>query len=251
MHRNPWYTKLAVHAVLIVLALPFVMPLGWMLSTSLKTNQQAQPKVVSTDWGAFLGQWWPNPAQWHNYPDSLSYVPFPQYLRNTIMLCAFNVVGAVGSSAVAAYAFAKMQWRGRNLVFGIVIATMILPGEVRTIPIFALFRWLRWYGSYLPLIVPAFFGNAFFIFLLRQFFRTIPDDLIEAARVDGCSDWRILWRVVLPLSRPALATCACSSSWAPGTTSAGRCCTSTTRTSTPWPSASSSSSVPTATNGPC
>jgi len=200
--------RLAVHAALVVLAIPFAMPLVWMIGTSLKTDAQVFPKEVTTTLSQFLSQWWPNPFRGANYPEALEYVPFPLYLRNTLMLCAFNVVGAVGSSALAAYAFAKLEWRGRNVVFAIVIATMILPGEVRMIPVFALWRWLGLYGTYLPLILPAFFGNAFFIFLLRQFFRTIPDDLCDAARIDGCSEWGILWRMVLPLSKPALATCA-------------------------------------------
>lgn len=208
MREHPWYIKLAIHLTLIILAIPFCMPLLWMLSTSLKTDSQVLPKAVDPSPSAFVSQWWPAPFKWSNYPESMRYVPFAQYLRNTLMLCAFNVVGAVFSSALAAYAFAKLHWRGRNVVFAIVIATMILPGDVRMIPIFALYRELGWYGSYLPLIIPAFLGNAFFIFLLRQFFRTIPEDLCDAARIDGCSEWGIFWRMILPLSKPALATCA-------------------------------------------
>ena len=206
--KHPWYIRLAIHAALVALALPFCMPLVWMIGTSLKTDAQVFPKEVVTTVPQFLSQWWPNPFRWANYAEALRYVPFPIYLRNTLALCAANVLAAVASSALAAYAFAKLQWRGRSILFGVVIATMILPGEVRMIPTFALYRWLGWYGTYLPLIVPALFGNAFFIFLLRQFFRTIPDDLCDAARIDGCSEWGILWRVVLPLSKPALATCA-------------------------------------------
>lgn len=206
--KHPWYIRLAIHAVLILLAAPFCMPLVWMIGTSLKTDAQVFPTVVDTTLSGFLKNWWPTPFQWSNYPESLRYVPFPMYVRNTLLLCFFNVVGAVATSAVAAYAFAKLEWRGRNWLFAAVIATMILPAEVRMIPTFALYRWLGWYGTYLPLIVPAFLGNAFYIFLLRQFFQTIPDDLCDAARIDGCSEWGILWRVVLPLSKPALATCA-------------------------------------------
>jgi len=208
MHRLPWYSRLAVHVVLIALAVPFCMPLVWMISTSLKTKEQVFTKQVHTHWGEFLKEWWPRPFRWANYSEGLQYVPFPLYLRNTLTLCALNVLGAVASSAVVAYAFAKLNWRGRKVLFGVVIATMILPGEVRLIPSFAMFRWLGWYGTYLPLVVPAFFGNAFFIFLMRQFFQTIPDDLCDAARIDGCSEWGILWRMILPLSKPALATCA-------------------------------------------
>jgi len=208
MRQLSWQSRLAVHAVLIVLALPFCMPLVWMVSTSLKTKDQVFAKEVHTSVSGFAKEWWPSPARWANYSEGLRYVPFPLYVRNTLLLCFLNVLGAVASSAVAAYAFAKLQWRGRGVLFGIVIATMILPHDVRLIPTFALFRWLGWYGTYLPLFVPAFFGNAFFIFLLRQFFRTIPDEMCDAARIDGCSEWGIFWQMILPLSIPALATCA-------------------------------------------
>jgi len=208
VREHPWHTRLAIHGVLLVLAVPFCMPLAWMVGTSLKTKEQVYPRMVDTSVVSFVKQWWPSPVHWRNYPEALAYVPFPLYLRNTLTLCVLNVVGAVGSSALAAYAFAKLEWRGRKVLFAIVIATIILPGEVRMIPTFALYRWLGWYGTYLPLVVPAFMGSAFFIFLLRQFFQTIPDDLCDAARIDGCSEWGILWRIVLPLSKPALATCA-------------------------------------------
>ncbi|HOX38242.1 MAG TPA: carbohydrate ABC transporter permease [Candidatus Brocadiia bacterium] len=208
MQKHSFYTRLAIHAVLIILAVPFTMPLIWMISTSLKTKEQIFPNEVVTSISGFLAEWRPSPVRWANYAEGLRYVPFPLYLRNTLMLCAFNVTGAVLSSALVAYAFAKLQWRGRKLIFSIVIATMILPGQVTMIPTFALYRWLGWYGTYLPMIVPAFLGNAFFIFLLRQFFMTIPDDLCDAARIDGCSEWGIFWRMMLPLAKPALATCA-------------------------------------------
>ena len=208
MGKQPWYTRLAIHAVLIALAAPFCMPLVWMVATSLKTKAQVHLQSADTSVLSFLSQWWPSPVAWGNYPEALQYVPFPQYLRNTLMLCAFNVLGVLLSSTLAAYAFAKLEWRGRKVLFALVIATMILPGEVRMIPTFALYRWLGWYGTYLPLIVPAFTGGAFFIFLLKQFFQTIPDDLCDAARIDGCSEWGILLRIILPLSKPALATVA-------------------------------------------
>jgi multiple sugar transport system permease protein len=206
--RTTWFQRLTTHLVLLLLAVPMCLPLVWMIGTSLKADAQVFPKTVPENFSQFLAQWWPNPFRWANYPESLQYVPFAVYLRNTLLLCVLNVIGAVASSAVAAYAFAKLHWRGRNVLFGIVIATMILPGEVRLIPTFALYRGLHLYGTFWPLILPAFFGNAFFIFLLRQFFRTIPDDLCDAARIDGCSEWGIFVRMILPLSKPALATCA-------------------------------------------
>ncbi len=206
--RPPWYSRLAIHAVLVVLAVPFTLPLVWMISTSLKTKDQVFTKEIHTSVVGLAGELWPSPIRLRNYSEGLRYVPFPLYLRNTLLLCFLNVLGAVVSSAVAAYAFAKLRWRGRGVLFAIVIATMILPNEVRLIPTFALFRWLGWYGTYLPLFIPAMFGNAFFIFLLRQFFRTIPDDMCDAARIDGCSEWGIFRQMILPLSKPALATCA-------------------------------------------
>jgi len=208
MQKLPRHSRFAVHAILIVLAVPFSLPLVWMVSTSLKTKDQVFTKEIHTSVTGLAKEMWPSPIRVANYSDGLRYVPFPLYLRNTLLLSFLNVIGAVASSAIAAYAFAKLRWRGRGVVFALVIATMILPNDVRLIPTFALFRWLGWYGTYLPLFVPAFFGNAFFIFLLRQFFRTIPDDMCDAARIDGCSEWGILWRMVLPLSKPALATCA-------------------------------------------
>src|SRR5262249_48197557 len=119
-----------------------------------------------------------------------------------------NVLGAVLSSAIVAYGFARTEFRGKNALFLLMISTMALPVQVTMIPVFALFRWLGWYGTYLPLIVPAFFGVPFFIFLLAQFFRPLPNEFSEAARVDGAGEWTIFWRVLLPLSKPALATCA-------------------------------------------
>jgi multiple sugar transport system permease protein len=130
------------------------------------------------------------------------------YLRNTLVLCIGTVVGAVASSALVAYGFAKIEFAGRGVLFAIMIATMALPGQVTMIPVFSLFRSLGWYGTYLPLIVPAFTASAYYVFLLTQFFRTIPTEMSEAARVDGAGEWTIFRQLVLPLSKPALATCA-------------------------------------------
>ncbi len=124
------------------------------------------------------------------------------------MLCLFTVVGAVLSSALVAYGFGRIPFRGKGLLFGIVIATMALPSQVTMIPVFELFRSLGWYGTYLPLIVPVFFGVPFFIFLLTQFYRTLPEETAESARLDGASEFAIFSRIVLPLSKAALATCA-------------------------------------------
>lgn len=199
--------RLLVHALLLCLCMPFILPLVWMLSTSLKTDDQ----IFATEGqqaAITLTTLIPRPVQWSNYARAAQTVPLALYLKNTLFLCAANVIGAVGSSAIVAYGFARIRFRGREPLFLIMIATMALPGQVTMIPVFALFRALGWYGTYLPLIVPAFFGNAFFIFLLRQFFRTLPEELAEAARIDGAGEWRIFWQISLPLAKPALATCA-------------------------------------------
>ena len=131
-------------------------------------------------------------------PDALAAAPFGRNLRNTAFLCIANVLAAIFSSAVVAYGFARLRFRGKRALFIIMISTMALPGQVTMIPIFAMFSALGWYGTFLPLIVPAFFGAPFYIFLLAQFFRTLPEDIAEAARIDGASEWRIFTRIFLP-----------------------------------------------------
>ncbi len=199
--------KVLTHALLLVLSLPALLPLVWMVSTSLKPDTQIYA-TSGAEGVVSLRNLIPSPIQWSNYPAALNTVPFLQYLRNTLTLCLVTMIGAVCSSAVVAYGFARLQFRGKGVLFTLMISTMALPGQVTMIPVFALFRALGWYGSYLPLTVPAFCGSAFFIFLLTQFFRTLPEELAEAARVDGGSEWTIFTRIMLPLAKPALATCA-------------------------------------------
>ena len=143
---------------------------------------------------------------WHNYPTGLTFIPFAKYLGNTLLICGLVVFGTLLSCSLVAYGLARIRWGGRNVLFYIIIGTMMLPFQVTMVPMFIVFAKLGWVDTFLPLIVPAFFGNAFFIFLLRQFFLSIPHELTDAARIDGCSDWDIYWRVVLPLAKPALAT---------------------------------------------
>lgn len=199
--------RLMTHAVLIVLCVPFILPLVWMVSTSLKTDDQIYVRS-GRDSTFSIRSLVPSPVKFGNYPDAMKTVPFGVYLRNTLMLCAFTVVGAVSSSAIVAYGFARLRFRGRDALFYVMISTMALPAQVTMVPVFALFKALGWYGTFLPLIVPAFCGNAFYIFLLRQFFGTLPEELSEAARIDGSNEWTIFSRVLLPLCKPALATCA-------------------------------------------
>ncbi len=199
--------RLLTHAVLILLCIPFILPLVWMVSTSLKADDQiyarkGQDTVIS------IKSLIPSPVEFSNYPEAMQTVPFGTYLRNTLMLCFFTVIGAVSSSAIVAYGFARLRFRGRDALFYLMISTMALPAQVTMVPVFALFRSLGWYGTFLPLIVPAFCGHAFYIFLLRQFFSTLPEELSEAARIDGSGEWTIFWRIMLPLCKPALATVA-------------------------------------------
>ncbi len=207
--------RVMVHIVLLALAIPAIMPTVWMVSTSLKSNEQ----IISNNGQASsinLQSFVPTPAHFDNYSKAVTSVPFDLYLRNTLALCIVCVVGAVFSSAIVAYGFARLEFKGKNFWFLLMIATMALPGQVTMVPVFTLFRWLGWYGTYLPLTVPSFFGVPFYIFLLSQFFKSLPEELAESARVDGASDWTIFSRIVLPLSKSALATCAlfqCLGTW--------------------------------------
>jgi multiple sugar transport system permease protein len=147
--------------------------------------------------------------RWGNFGKAIRAMKFfPQYLRNTVVLCLLTVVGTVASSSLAAYGFSRISWRGRDRTFIIVLATMMIPFPVVMVPLYSLFRWLGWIGTLKPLWVGSFFAGAFNVFLLRQFFLTIPKDLSDAARIDGCSEWRIFWQIILPLSRPVLLVVA-------------------------------------------
>jgi len=184
--------------VLVAIGLLFVAPFLWMLSTSLK------PALY-----VFTQGWIPHPFVWQNYYDALTSAPFDVYFRNTILITTLSVVGAVLSSSLVAYSFARLKWPGRDVLFGIVLATMILPSIVTLIPQYILFAKIGWVNTFLPLIVPVWLGgSAFYIFLLRQFYRGIPMELSEAARIDGASELRIWWQIVQPLARPALAAVA-------------------------------------------
>lgn len=190
--------KTIVFIILTIVGLLFIAPLLWMLSTSLKGAL-----VI------FTQGWIPNPPVWQNYPDALNSAPFATYFKNTAIVTAFSVAGAVLSSSLVAYSFARLRWPGRNILFGIVLATMILPSIVTLIPTYILFSKIGWVNTFLPLIVPTWLGgSAFYIFLLRQFYRGIPMELSEAAKIDGASELRIWWQIVMPLARPALAAVA-------------------------------------------
>lgn len=189
------YTTLYV--LLFGLGFVFVLPFLYLLSSSLQDIR-----------GIFAVpfRWIPDPARWQNYLEAVTTLPFHRYLLNTCIITASNIVGILLSSALVAYGFARLKFKGRDTLFLVCISTMMLPGQVTMIPLYVLFSKLGWVDTFLPLIVPSFFGSPFFIFLLRQFFLTIPYELDEAAVLDGASRFRIFWNVILPLSKPALAT---------------------------------------------
>jgi multiple sugar transport system permease protein len=194
-----WLRGLGIHIILIPAAFVFLLPFLWMLSTSLKPDSQlyAYPPI-----------WIPHPIQWENYPKSVNYVPFFTYLKNTLIISLSSMVGVVISSSLAAYSLARIRWPGRQILFLLTIATLMLPYQVTLIPVFLVFKRLGWVGDFRPLILPQFFGYAYYIFLLRQFFMSIPMELSEAARIDGANEWRTFWSVILPLAKPALAVVA-------------------------------------------
>ncbi|MBX7166257.1 MAG: carbohydrate ABC transporter permease [Pirellulales bacterium] len=195
MNKPPWYA----HLVLGTLAACFAAPLAWLLLASFKTPEQMLAEPYA---------WWPDPWRPANYRDALTSMPYLTYLRNSLVLCVGCVLGTLAACAPAAYAFARLRFPGRDVLFGLLVVTMLLPWHVTMIPRFVLLRCLGLYDTPWAIILPTFLGDAFFIFLLRQFFRAIPEELSEAARLDGCSEPGIFWRIVLPLARPALATVA-------------------------------------------
>lgn len=200
----PWYRsrrwrssilRVVAFLILVFVSFLFIAPLMWMLSTSLKPAQQV-----------FERNWIPDPIVWSNFKDALTSAPFDTYFRNTVIITTLSTLGSVISSSLVAYSFARLRWPGRDLWFLLVLGTMMLPGVVTLIPQYILFSKLGWVNTIRPLVVPAWLAtDAFYIFLLRQFFRTIPMELSEAAKIDGASELRIWWQIVTPLSRPALA----------------------------------------------
>jgi multiple sugar transport system permease protein len=191
--------KVIMYAILGVLSLSFLMPFLWMISTSFKDTEQTYhvPPI-----------WVPWPLRVQNYPEAMAAQPFAIFFGNTIQYAAFSVVGAVISASLVAYGFSRIRWRGRDIFFFLCLCTMMIPFQVRMIPLYITFRNLHWLNSYKPLIIPAYFGDAYFIFLLRQFFMSIPGELSDAARIDGAGELSIFLRILLPLARPALAVVA-------------------------------------------
>ncbi len=187
------------HLVLMSFCVLFLLPWFWLVSTSLKGPRQvlAWPPV-----------WIPNPVVFENYVLALTRENLSLFILNTLKICVVTVIGAVLSNALVAYGFSRIRWPGRDIVFILVLATMMLPYQVIMIPLYVMFAKLGWVNTYLPLTVPAFVGGAFFIFLLRQFFMTIPEDFSDAGRIDGASEVQLLRYVILPMAKPALAVVA-------------------------------------------
>jgi len=185
------------HLVLATVAFLFMVPIYWMIISGLKDNAEIFARPVI---------WWPHVWQWHNIPDMLTYPDFPflTYIGNSAFYAGSVTAGTVLSCSAVAYGFARLRFRGRNTLFIITLATMMVPQIVTFIPTYVLFKYLGLLGTYAPLIVPNFLGNAFFIFMLRQFFLGLPWDLSEAAKADGAGEFRIFWSVMLPLVRSAL-----------------------------------------------
>jgi ABC-type glycerol-3-phosphate transport system permease component len=180
-------------------AVVLMMPLAWMISTSLKPLGQV--------W-IFPPKWIPERPLWRNYLEVFTARPYLLYIRNTILLVAVGELGTLLSCSVVAYGFARTRFPGRDVLFMILLGTMMIPGYVTLIPLFILFKQIHWLDTYKPLLVPAFFGSPVYIFLLRQFYMTVPLEMDDAAKIDGCGYFAIYWRILLPLIKPALAAVA-------------------------------------------
>ncbi|MEN6356770.1 MAG: carbohydrate ABC transporter permease [Armatimonadota bacterium] len=187
------------YAALILGSIVSLVPFLWMLGTSFK-----DPANVFLD----PPQIWPKPWLWSNYSKAFSKMPFALYTFNTVRITAICMIGQMLSCSLVAFGFARMRFPGRNVLFVVLLATMMLPAQVTMIPVFKIFATLGWYDTILPLTVPSFFGSAFFIFLLRQYYMTVPHEMDEAARMDGANTWQVYFKVLLPQVKPALATVA-------------------------------------------
>ena len=188
---------LLTYAALVLGACFFAAPFVWMVGSSLKGNEQIF---------VFPPEWIPSPVRWDNYANALTFIPFARYFFNTVLISALTIAGNVFSASLVAYSFSRIRWKGRDACFYLMLATMLLPPQVTMIPVFVIFRTLGVIDTYIPLVLPAFLGTPFFVFLLRQFFKGIPEALSEAARIDGCNELHIYARVIMPLSSGALIT---------------------------------------------
>ncbi|MEZ4658937.1 MAG: carbohydrate ABC transporter permease [Caldilineaceae bacterium] len=201
--QGEWVSRLGVHAVLLLLSIMALVPVLWMISSSLKASTEIFVTPI---------EWLPRTPRWENYVTAFSRAPIMLYFWNTMIVCVLSVLGILISSALVAFSFSRLQWPGRGFFFGLLLATMMLPGIILIVPRFLMFsyvfRWpAPWVGTFLPLVVPTYFAtHGLYVFLIRQFFMGIPVELDDAARIDGASSLRILWQIFMPLSKPVLIT---------------------------------------------
>ncbi|WAH44528.1 carbohydrate ABC transporter permease [Alicyclobacillus fastidiosus] len=191
--------RLVIYLLLIGTSICFLVPFAWLILSALKSSDEIF---------VFPPVWLPKHWEWGNFAKALTTLPFGRYALNSIIIATANVVGNVVSCAFVAYGFARFRFPGRRILFMVMLATMMIPSQVLLVPQFIMFHDLGWLNTFLPLTVPAFFGSAFYVFLLRQFFMTIPIELEEAATIDGAGSLRIFFKVVLPLIKPALTAVA-------------------------------------------
>jgi multiple sugar transport system permease protein len=189
--------NIVLHIILSTFAFFMVLPFLWMLSTSLKSPG---------DVFIFPPEWIPDPIMWSNYSKSWTIKPMGLAYLNSIKISTVNTVGTLFTSSLAAFAFAKLRFRGQHILFLILLATLMIPVQVTLIPLYILFKWINWIDTHWPLIVPAILTNAYGVFLLRQFFMGLPSELGDAGQIDGCNPFQIYWHIYLPLSVPALVT---------------------------------------------
>jgi multiple sugar transport system permease protein len=197
IRRRRLLVAVATHSGLIACSIAFLAPFAFIVLTALMSDLQAGGQSL-----------WPHPFRWGNFATVIRSFPVLRYAGNTLLYAGLATLGVLVSSVPVAYALAKLRWRLRGFFFLLVLATMMLPYQVTAVSLYVIFTRVHWVGTLLPLIVPNFFGDAFSIFLLRQFFMTLPEDYLDAARVDGASDLQILRRVVIPMAKPALAAVA-------------------------------------------
>lgn len=207
IYKTPWLSKrvrtwmerLVWYLIMTALAIVFMIPIFWMLSTALKGRWEVL---------AWPPEWIPANPQWQNFNDALTKYPFDKFFLNTGILVVLNILGEILAVPLVAYAFARLRFPYKRVLFILMIATMMIPGQVKMIPLFFIFNSLGLTNTYVPLVLPAFFGNPFFIFLMVQYMKTLPKDLDDAARIDGAGTWGILYHVILPLCKPPLTIVA-------------------------------------------
>ena len=200
---NSILATVGIHTILMLLSIMALVPVLWMISSSLKASTEIFVTPI---------EWLPRTPRWENYATAFARAPIMLYFWNTMIVCVLSVIGVLLSSSMVAFSFSRLHWPGRDFFFALLLATVMLPGIILIVPRFLMFsfvfRWpTPWVGTFLPLIVPTFFATqGLFVFLIRQFFMGIPEELEDAARIDGASSFRILWQILIPLSMPVMIT---------------------------------------------